>query len=144
MFLKVKIVMAEFANPSITLMLKAQEGKVCNVSKNVEIAPFQIHLILHLPLSHDQLHSIGGSTRQNQGELSTKRCSSSKQVTRTTWANCKNRPFLKCSCYVLKQNLLWEVLCRTPLLTQTQRKTFNKGIQSAVFKGNLLFFRSWC
>lgn len=116
-----------------------------NVSKIVENFS---HIYLYL--THDWLYRMGvtggraGSTRQRQkqGELSTKKiCSWSKQATCTTWANCKNRPFLNCSCYVLKQTLLGEQLWRTPLLTQTHGASFNRGIQSAVCKGNLFCFQ---
>jgi len=36
MFLKVKIVMAEFSNPGVMLMPQVHAGKLCNVSKIVE------------------------------------------------------------------------------------------------------------
>jgi len=42
---------------------------------------------------------------------------------------------------VLKQILLGELLCGTPLLTQTHRAPFNRGIQGAGLKGNVFGFR---
>lgn len=147
MFLKVKIVMTEFSNPGIILMPQIHAGKVRNVSKILA------NLVSNSPVCVSPMTDStawgapgrrAGSARQrqNQEELSTKKIrSGSKQATCTTWANCKNRLFLNCSCYVLKQTLLGELICRTPLLTQTHRVPFNRGIPSAVSKWNLLHFQ---
>lgn len=83
--------------------------------------------------------------RQNQGELSTKKdvLGPNKPLAlhELIVRNGKIRPFLNCSCYVLKQTLLGEGLCRTLLLTQTHGASFNRGIQSAMYEGNLFCFQ---
>lgn len=56
MFLKVKIVMAEFSNPGIILMPQIHAGKMCNISKIVENFSHT-----YLCLTHDWLHSLEGS-----------------------------------------------------------------------------------
>lgn len=74
MFLKVKIVMAEFSNPGIILMPQIHAGKVCNVSKIVEILVLN-SLIWVSPMTDSAAWGVAGRRagsarqRQNQGEL---------------------------------------------------------------------------
>lgn len=142
MFLKVKRGMAEFSNPGLILVPQIYAGKSVMFQKLWRILVTLICAWLTLQNGGSRGKSRKCKTKTKPGRIiNRKRCSWSKQGTCTTWANGKNRPFLNCSCYVLKQTLLGEWLGRTPLLTQTHRASFNRGIQTAVYKGNLFCFQ---
>lgn len=71
MFLKVKIVMAEFSNPGIILMPQIHAGRVCNVSKIVENLVLK-SLICASPMTDSAAWGVAGgragSARQRQNQ----------------------------------------------------------------------------